>query len=118
MSRVATSLRPMCRLSLIARIYFVIRWCFACRSIDFSGPHDGTRAMDPTAANTLLACLPEADLRALEPHLNSTKLQQGRILFDAGDTINHVFFPTGAVVSLVVALQSGETVEAAMVGRD
>jgi CRP-like cAMP-binding protein len=32
--------------------------------------------------------------------------------------IGGVYFPTGAVISLVVALESGQMVEAAMVGRD
>ena len=36
----------------------------------------------------------------------------------AGDAISVVYFPTTSVISLVVALSSGEMVEAAMVGRD
>ena len=40
------------------------------------------------------------------------------MLFEAGDPIGTVYFPTSAIVSLVVALSTGEMVEAAMVGRD
>jgi CRP-like cAMP-binding protein len=39
-------------------------------------------------------------------------------LFDADEQIRHVYFPIGAVVSLVITLSTGETVEAAMVGKD
>jgi hypothetical protein len=39
-------------------------------------------------------------------------------LFDVGDTIEAVYFPTDAVVSPVVPLSTGEVVEMAMVGRD
>ena len=39
-------------------------------------------------------------------------------LFDAEREIDFVYFPAGAVVSLVVTLESGEMVEAAMVGAD
>jgi len=39
-------------------------------------------------------------------------------LFEAEQEIEHVYFPTGAVVSLVVTLGSGQSVEAAMVGSD
>jgi hypothetical protein len=41
----------------------------------------------------------------------------GKILFDSGDIIDAVYFPTSAVVSLVVGLSTGETVEGAMVGK-
>jgi CRP-like cAMP-binding protein len=40
------------------------------------------------------------------------------VLYEAGDTISSVYFPLGAVVSLVVSLAIGEMREAAMVGRD
>jgi CRP-like cAMP-binding protein len=39
-------------------------------------------------------------------------------LYEVGDTINSVYFPISAVVSLVVTLTTGETTEAAMVGKD
>jgi hypothetical protein len=39
-------------------------------------------------------------------------------LHEAGNAISTVYFPTGAVISLVVALSTGEMVEAATVGRD
>jgi CRP-like cAMP-binding protein len=68
--------------------------------------------------NLLLARLSPADFRLLEPHLKPTTFKQHTILFQADEEIRHVYFPTGAVVSLVVSLSSGETVEAAMVGMD
>jgi hypothetical protein len=40
------------------------------------------------------------------------------VLFEAGDSIDATYFPTSAVISIVVALSSGQLVEAAMVGRD
>jgi CRP-like cAMP-binding protein len=45
-------------------------------------------------------------------------LESKRILFDVGDIIDSVYFPAGAVVSLVVGLSTGEMVEGAMVGKD
>jgi hypothetical protein len=39
-------------------------------------------------------------------------------LFEAGDNIEATYFPTSAVISIVVTLSSGQVVEAAMVGRD
>ena len=69
-------------------------------------------------SNAMLASLSETDSAALRPHLKATHLQQKTVLFDPGDTITTVYFPTTAVVSLVVALATGEMTESAMVGRD
>jgi CRP-like cAMP-binding protein len=66
----------------------------------------------------LLGSLSAADLATLKPHLRSITLQHKRIIYDTGDEVQRVYFPTTSVVSLVVDLATGELVEAAMVGRD
>jgi len=68
--------------------------------------------------NLILASLSESDATALRPHLKSVHLEQEKVLFEAGGTVTNVYFPTGAIVSLVVGLSSGEIIEAAMVGKD
>lgn len=68
--------------------------------------------------NRLLSQLSAADLKRLEPHLKTTVFDQHAVLFQADQDIRHVYFPTGAVVSLVVTLSTGEMIEAAMVGMD
>jgi CRP-like cAMP-binding protein len=69
-------------------------------------------------ANAILASLSASDTAALRPHLKATHLQQRTVLYEAGDTINTVYFPITAVISLVVTLATGETTETAMVGKD
>jgi CRP-like cAMP-binding protein len=69
-------------------------------------------------SNAILASLSAADASALRPHLKSIHLPQKTVLHEAGDTIKSVYFPTSAVISLVVTLESGETTEAAMIGKD
>jgi CRP-like cAMP-binding protein len=66
-------------------------------------------------SNAILASLSASDASALR---KATHLQQKTVLFEAGDLISAVYFPINAVVSLVVTLATGETTEAAMVGRD
>jgi len=66
----------------------------------------------------LLEALPEAERRALTPFLSHTEIKQQQVLFDVGDEVAKIYFPTDAVVSLVVPLSTGEIVESAMVGRD
>ncbi|MEN3376018.1 MAG: hypothetical protein V7604_1373 [Hyphomicrobiales bacterium] len=71
---------------------------------------------DPS--NFLLASLPASDIGALRPHLRTVELPQGMVLFEIGDPITQVYFPSSGVVSLVVPLESGEIIESAMIGRE
>jgi CRP-like cAMP-binding protein len=68
--------------------------------------------------NLLLEALPDAERRALDPYLKHAALHQHDVLFEIRDTLHDLYFPMDAVVSLVVPLSTGETVETAMVGRD
>jgi CRP-like cAMP-binding protein len=66
--------------------------------------------------NHLLAALP--DRVTLTLRLNRHLLNKDQVLFDIGEPITKVWFPLEAVVSLLIPLSSGQTVETAMVGRD
>lgn len=69
-------------------------------------------------SNLLLSSLSTGDLAALQPHLKEVHLEQKTVLHEMGDLTKAVYFPTTAVISLVVTLSSGEMTEAAMIGRD
>ncbi len=72
----------------------------------------------PHTDNLLLASLSESDIALLLPHLKPRQVEQHELLFEPGDKIFTTYFPLTAIVSLVVLLSSGHSVEAAMVGRD
>jgi CRP-like cAMP-binding protein len=72
----------------------------------------------PERDNLLLASLAPNDLAALRPHLKPIHLEQQQVLLAPGDLTRDVYFPTSAIVSLVVGLSTGEMIEAAMVGKD
>ncbi len=58
----------------------------------------------PTA-NRLLASLLEEDFNRLRPHLEHVHFEQKAIIHEKGDSITHVFFPGGGMISLqIVAL--------------
>jgi CRP-like cAMP-binding protein len=76
------------------------------------------RNRSETLTNRLLAALQSSDAVTINSYLRHMSLRQGQTLFDIGDNVNAVFFPINAIVSLVVPLQSGKVVEAAMVGND
>jgi CRP-like cAMP-binding protein len=69
-------------------------------------------------ANRLLATLPEADWRRLCPHLESAEMPLGQVLYEAGRTPNHVYFPTTSIVSLLYVTKNGASDEIAVVGSE
>jgi CRP-like cAMP-binding protein len=68
--------------------------------------------------NRLLAALPEAELQRWLPHLEYVDMSLGEVLYEAGSTLSHVYFPTTAIVSLLYVMQNGESAEIAVVGND
>jgi CRP-like cAMP-binding protein len=72
----------------------------------------------PRERNLLLKSLSAADFSLIEPHLRPLEFKQHKVLFEAGQSVSTVYFLYNAIVSLVVTLSTGESIEAAMVGRD
>jgi len=68
--------------------------------------------------NRLLALFSDADRASLAPKLSKITLAHGRILYQPDDIIDKAYFPTSALVSLVVPLEAGYGIETAMVGSD
>src|SRR4051794_27709756 len=52
----------------------------------------------------------------LQADLHTVTLRHGTTVVEPGEPIRNVYFPTGALVSLVTELESGARAEAAMVG--
>jgi CRP-like cAMP-binding protein len=68
--------------------------------------------------NHLLAALPEEDFRAIEPHLKMVKLELGTVLYESGDALDSLYFPTSCIVSLLYVMENGATAEIGVVGND
>lgn len=68
--------------------------------------------------NHLLAALPAVDLERLVPHLEQVHLALGDVLYEPGDTLRHVYFPTDAIVSLLHVTENGSSAEIAVVGNE
>jgi CRP-like cAMP-binding protein len=83
-----------------------------------TGVRDFVMAGDRASQNELLAALPASDLDLLRPHLRTIEMAFGQVLIEAGDTARRVFFPHGGIVSNMVRLRPGETVEVSATGRE
>ena len=68
--------------------------------------------------NKLLAALPRADYARIASHLEPVTLTFGEVLYEAGDTIKHVYFPSDALVSLLTLVDRHHALEVGMVGSE
>jgi CRP-like cAMP-binding protein len=68
--------------------------------------------------NHLLAMLPEAEWERMAPHLVPVDMPLGQVVYESGDPIHHVYFPSTAVVSLLYVMEDGASAEIAIVGNE
>jgi CRP-like cAMP-binding protein len=68
--------------------------------------------------NHLLSELPEDSFERILPHLQAVKLPLGKVLYESGDMLDYVYFPTTAIVSLLYVMENGSTAEIGVVGND
>ena len=70
------------------------------------------------AGNRLLAGLPASDRLRLLSRCEPVRLGASDVLYEAGARMRHVYFPTGAYVSLVTPLDVCAGLEVALVGSE
>ena len=68
--------------------------------------------------NHLLAALPTAEFERLSPHLELVPMLLGEFLYESGGRLQHVYFPTTAIVSLHYVMENGASAEVAGVGNE
>ena len=68
--------------------------------------------------NRILSSLPGPDFSRLVDDLELVSLSLGQILYESGDVLAYVYFPTNCIVSLVSTTHNGSSAELAMTGND
>ena len=68
--------------------------------------------------NHLLAALPAEEWKRWLPHLELVDLPLGEVIFESGEKVSHVYFPTTAIVSLLYVMENGSSAEIAVVGNE
>jgi CRP-like cAMP-binding protein len=76
------------------------------------------RAPQDPNQNHLLAALPAAEFERLAPHLEPVELLLGDVLYESGGLLQHVYFPTTAILSLHYVMENGSSSEIAGVGNE
>src|SRR6202023_2151847 len=68
--------------------------------------------------NHLLAALSPAKRERIYPPLRPVPMPLGEVLYESGDMLRHIYFPTDAIVSLLYVLADGASAEISVVGND
>ena len=76
-----------------------------------------SKSSDPKQ-NHLLAALRAEDYARLLPELELIKMTLGESVYERGVAMDHVYFPTTCMVSLLYVMKNGDSAEIAVVGND
>ena len=68
--------------------------------------------------NRLLGSLPKSSHRFLYPLLERVPLIYNESIYEAGDVINHVYFPESGIISLLASVSKRSSIEVGMVGDE
>lgn len=68
--------------------------------------------------NGLLVVLPKQDQDRLAPHVDEIPLPLGLSIYEPGDELQFIYFPTDGIVSLLYVMENGASAEIAVVGRE
>ena len=68
--------------------------------------------------NYLLAALPADELARLKSKLALVSFKLGDVLYESGDKMDYVYFPTTTIVSMLYVMENGATAEIGVVGND
>jgi len=89
--------------------------------------HDATEAkriavqsakQEPLITNRLLAALPPKEYQRLLPELERVTLTFAEVIYEPGDKIRHVYFPSDSVVSLLATENHHAMLEVGMIGNE
>jgi CRP-like cAMP-binding protein len=80
-------------------------------------PHIASLADDP-GQNKLLAALPDNEWERVLRNLKPVSMPLGEALYESGAQLDHVYFPTTSIISLLYVMADGASAEIAVVGND
>jgi CRP-like cAMP-binding protein len=68
--------------------------------------------------NKVLAALHPMERERLFPHLQLVPMPLGKIVYESGDALRHVYFPTDSIISLLYVMKDGASAEISVVGNE
>jgi CRP-like cAMP-binding protein len=68
--------------------------------------------------NRLLASLPREEYERILPHLGRVSFSLGEVVYESGGQMEHIYFPTTAIVSLLYTMENGSSAEMGVAGNE
>lgn len=68
--------------------------------------------------NHLLAALPKKEFAHFKSKLESVNLKLGEVIYESGEQMDFIYFPTTAIISLLYIMENGSTAEIGVAGND
>jgi len=68
--------------------------------------------------NHLLAALPERARERIFPRLKLVEMKLGEVIYESGQPIEFVYFPTNCIISLLYVMINGSSAEISVVGNE
>ncbi len=62
--------------------------------------------------------LPTEVYGRMAPHLEDVRLSLGQVIYESGEQLAHIYFPTTCIVSLLYTMEDGTSAEIGVVGND
>jgi len=73
---------------------------------------------DPALQNHLLAALPDAEYLPLRDKFELVSLKLGQVIYESGDKLSHLYFPTTSIISMLYIMENGGTAEIGIAGNN
>jgi CRP-like cAMP-binding protein len=68
--------------------------------------------------NHLLEALSDLERARILPHFQRVSMPLGKVLYEPGDVLRHVYFPIDCIVSLLYVMEDGASAEISVVGNE
>ncbi len=88
------------------------------RNLRVVQPGERTNPQGKPVSNRILLTLPDNEYRAIRPSLEFLAMPHHRSLYEPNRKIEYVYFPNRGLISLVIVMADGKTVEVAVLGRE
>ena len=73
---------------------------------------------DDAQMNHLIAALPPDEFSRVRASLEPVTLALGEVIYESGEQLEYIYFPTTAIISLLYIMENGSTAEIGMAGND
>ena len=94
------------------------RMILARRDVRSVQSGERTNSEGKPVSNKILLAIPDSEFLAVRGHLKFAELPPHHVLHEPNESLHFVYFPNGGLLSLVVVMESGETVEVGIVGKE